>query len=274
MNDDPLPPKGIDVWIEPLTSKMPNGSLCRRPEFVDAALAEALKMTQAERLVNLPRWPSEAISYFVMRCPRTDEQAFAEMLQELVKRGIRTARRELRGLDRAVARDILEDVEYRLLELLLSKEPSYKREFLEMSFAKAVELYTLNRIRDYLRSPLGGRADFTKQEDEDGDAIDLLELLPSGGPGPEYALLRLEDTKERHRLLRVACQAVEDRRILKALILHHGYGWPIESNDPKVSTLVRHFQIGERQIRRWLTEGMRAMRQALSVPADPKGEGK
>lgn len=270
MNDDSLPPQRIGVWIEPLTSKKPDGSFCKRPEFADAALAEGLRMSQAERLAHLPRWPSEAISYFVMRTPRGDEQAFTEMLQELVRRGIRIARRELRGMDRSAAADILEDVEFRLLELLLSKQPSYKREFLEMSFAKAIELYTLNRVRDYLRSPLGGRAARMKQTDEDGEKVDEpLELLASGDPGPHDALLCLRDTNERHRLLRIACQAVSDRRILKAMVLHHGYGWPIESNDPKIPTLVRHFQITERQIRRWLTEGMRAMRQALNVPEPP-----
>jgi hypothetical protein len=181
-------------------------------------------MSQAERLANLSRWPSETITYFVVRTPRGDEQAFAGMILELVRRGIRTARRELRGMDRAAARDIIEDVEGRLLELLLTKQPSLKRDFLEMSFAKAVELYALNRVRDYLRSPLGGRAAFPKHGDEDGDRLEPLELLPSGDPGPHDALLRLQDTKERHRLLRIACQAVKDRWILKALILHSATG--------------------------------------------------
>jgi len=36
--------------------------------------------------------------------------------------------------------------------------------------------------------------------------LEPLELLPSGDPGPHDALLRLQDTKERHRLLRIACR--------------------------------------------------------------------
>ena len=273
----------MNVWIEPLTSKKPDGSPCHRPEFVEAALAEGLRMSQAERLANLSRWPSEAITYFVVRTPRGDERAFGGMMLELVRRGMRTARRELLGVDRAAARDIIEDVEGRLLELLLSKQPSLKRDFLEMSFAKAVELYTLNRFRDYLRSPLGGRAVFDKHWEKDVEVLEPLDLMPSGDPGPHDALLRLQDTKERHRLLRIACQAVEDRLVLKALILHHGYGWPVNSTDRKIPSLCRHFNVSERTMYRMLGESMSAMRKALNVElpakarsaaAGQKGEGK
>ena len=73
----------------------------------------------------------------------------------------------------------------------------------------------------------------------------------------------LREQERRHQLLRKACQAVPDRRHLKAAILHWGYDWPITSKNRNERSLTRHFGVSEAQMHRWLDGAMKAMRAAL-----------
>lgn len=264
-----------DVWIEPLSSRMPDGTPYRRPAYVDAAIIEGLLMTQAQRLANLQRWPSEAVFHFTLHAPPADEQAYGDMFVELGRRATRTAFSCVRGMDKNVAKEIIKEAEHRVFVLALTKQPSRERDILEVTFAKAVEHDTFNRMKFHLRSNLGGRAFFQHLKDEDGTEIERpVELIPGTDPGAEVQLLNLKERDLRHRLLRIACQAVPDRMVLRALVLHHGYGWPVKSTDGNISCLCRHFGVPERSMYRMLAEGMAAMRKALHVEVRQKGAGR
>lgn len=264
-----------DVWIEPLSSKMPDGKPYQRPAYVEAAIAEGLQMTQAQKLANLRRWPSETVFHFTLHAPRADEEAYGEMFVELGRRATRTAFSCVRGMQKDTAKEIIKEAEHRVFVLVSTKQPSRARDILEVTFAEAVEHYTFDRMKSHLRSNLGGKAYFQQLKDEDGIEIERpIELIPGTDPGAEVQLLNLKERNLRHQLLRIACQAVPDRMVLRALILHHGYGWPVMSTDGNIPCLCRHFGVPERSMYRLLADGMAAMRKALHVEVRQKGAGR
>ena len=76
---------------------------------------------------------------------------------ELSRRIVRMALKGVRGRDLLAAEDIALKVEIKILELVLTDKPSRTADFLEISFADAVEHCIQNEIQAHQRSPMGNR---------------------------------------------------------------------------------------------------------------------
>jgi hypothetical protein len=252
--------------VLPLASKKPNGEPYERPPYVEAANAQVIATPESQRAGLIPKLPPESLVYIVRKLPPGSAAFYARVVKEISRRTTALVRRCTRGLDKLSAEDILLKVEIRILELVLTKKESRASDFLEIAFTQHVEARANDRLRQYLISPFGELRGYIAPEyDEDGDEIERpVETIVDGGATPEEFLLNLRDRNYRHQLLRRACKAVPDRQQLKALVFHYGYGWPVESADPKKPSIVRHFGIPRRTAWRWLAEGLKAMQEALA----------
>lgn len=262
---DSLEPGSLSE-VEPLKSLWTDGKRLKRPPYVDQEIARLMALSQSGRIAELREARPETIVYFIRRCPPTYRWFYEPLFVELDRRIAGTARTAVRGLDRFSATDIVLKVQQRVLDLIFTKQPSRRSDFLEIAFHRIVEARALDALRSHLRSPFGPRRIAPGVPDDDGVEIERpVELLLDEGPGPEELLLKLREDNERHQLLAIASKAVKSRRHLIAVILHYGYDWPITASDPKIACLTRQFGVDERQIRYWLDTAMRQMREALMI---------
>lgn len=266
MKDFPPVSSELLARVKPLASKNAAGDSYKRPPYVDNAIAHVHATPESERKDLLPDLPPEAVVYSATKLPCSDPVLQGRVIQEVSMRTTGIVWRCTRGLDKLAAEEVLMKVELRILDLVLTKKESRARDFLEIAFASHVEARAYNAIRDHLVSPFGECREYLDgRHDDDGQEIEhVFDTLPTADPGPHEILLRFRDRNERHRLLRKACQAVPDRQLLKALIFHFGYNWPVISKDRQKPSIVRHFGISERKADRWLAGGMQIMRDALA----------
>jgi hypothetical protein len=191
-----------------------------------------------------------------------DRDFCGELMLQLGKRTARIVRRFVRGLSEIAAEEILMKVDIQIVELVLAATPSKQSEFLEVSFAGAVKRLTLDAVKSYRRSLLGGKRG-SIPTDEEGDPLEGARELIDTAQNPEQHVLELEEESFRQQMLRTAFGVVEDKRALEVVILRFGYGWPIVSKDRRKNDLVSHFGATEPQIRYWISKTVKAMRDAL-----------
>jgi hypothetical protein len=260
--DDPGSP-----WVPPLTSLKPDGKPYERSATVQAEIGRMMRRPQSHWIAETPDLQNESLVFLIRQARRSEQKLYGRLVQELCKRITRLARPLVAGLDRLAVEEILSKVEIDILELVLADKPSLKSEFLEVAFAQAVERRTIDAIRRHKYSPFGRRGQLRVDlVDEDGNEIERpIEQVADERPGPEDILLDLQDGNRRHQLLRQACDAVEERHHLEAVILHYAHGWPITSNDPKKPDLVRHFAATPGEIMYWIDTALKQMRAALGV---------
>jgi hypothetical protein len=235
---------------------------------LEAEIQRVSRLPQAHWLSELPDLHDETVAYLTMRTDKGMPQLFASLLQEVAKRTVAVAKRWARGLDKIQAEYIISQVEMEILELALSETNCLQREFLEYSFAKAVEHRTLNAVEKYRNSTMGKREEFVPESDgsDIGDLDEIerpIEFLNDGRPGQLATLLKIEDETLQQELVKTASAAVKDPRHLEAVILHHVEGWPISSKDPNKWTLERYFKAKPRTIKYWLKNALEAMQDAI-----------
>jgi len=226
-------------------------------------------------MLSLPRscWVGEAenlqnetLVFLIRQTHRVNDEVCGGLIEELRKRIVERTRRFGQSLDDVDEEELILNVEIKILELVLTKEPSRNRDFLEIGFAKTIQDLARNHLKQHEKSPMGQPMDFVDCRDEVGENIERpIEFVPDDAPGPEETLLNLDDRIRRHRLLRKALSAVTDRRHREAVILHCAYGLPISSTRRGQKSLKRHFRKDPRQIKYWIATALEQMRAVLGV---------
>jgi hypothetical protein len=119
--------------------------LYQRPPFVDVAIARGLAMRQSECLRAIPHKPSEALVYFIRNAEPRDEILCGLMFKEPSKRTVRIIQPCVGGLAPLSAEHLTSEMEGRIRDLILAKEPSAKIEFLEITFEPMVQKEVYNK---------------------------------------------------------------------------------------------------------------------------------
>jgi len=254
--------------IRRLASSLANGKAYERRPDVEAEIQRVLRLHQSAWIAEAEDLQNETLVFLIRQIDRGDEELFGRLLQELSKRTVRIASRWAQGLDPIAAEEIVLRVEMQILELVLAETASRQSDFLEVAFGKAVEVRTINAVRNHNGSAMGRRAEIVADTPGDfGDEFDEMErplgLAVDDRPGPEAILLQLEDEARRDEWIQKAYDAVRDLRHLEAVILHYGCGWPITSKDPSKPDLARHFGAKPRQIKYWIATALEAMRETI-----------
>jgi hypothetical protein len=255
--------------IRKLASSMGDGRAYERWEDIVKQIRKMCRLSQCDWIARATELESETLVFLFKQTHRVEPDVAGPLMQELSKRTLRQVRRKAKGLDPRQAEHVVERVEYNILLLLLSEEPSRQADFLEIAFAKSVEQRTIDEIRKLKNSTLlGNRGEFhpdygdtdvTKFESERP-----LLLAPDSGPDPLQVFLDAEKKERVRELIVDAKEAVKDPRHLEAVVLHYLQGWPIESKKG-IPNLVSHFKVSAQQIRKWIATALKEMREALGL---------
>jgi DNA-directed RNA polymerase specialized sigma24 family protein len=252
--------------VEPLKLLGPDGQPRKRHPNVEAELGWILTVPASERLRDVPRLHSESLVYMILRPVPGNEELQACLIQEAGKRLTAiVAGCTWRLRKKAVTEEIADEVETRILVLLVAKDPS--AEFFELGFAEGVRSLTFNALRGYKRSAIGGHRGWyqTDEVGEDGKPMERpLELVAGSGPGPEAMVIDANLAERREVLLRNAFRYVKDPRQRKATKLHFG-------EDLSVKQLSRELGAPENTIKHWLKASLKVMRRVLKKEDDNDG---
>jgi hypothetical protein len=250
----------------PLTSRDPEGQLYTRRAQTEVEIRHVLGQPRdtwdaRARVQGPSRLSSEALVFLIRHLRERNNDLLGSLTETLNRRTLRTARRWSHGFDEMTSEHILLTVQMEVLELVFAVKPSRQSEFLEISFEQAVKRRTLNLVakyQGYIAERPAGRAE------EGGEEEALEDQVPDPGPLPD----EWQDTRQRVRLMRRARLAVKDPRHYEALLLHHGFDWPLSSTDPAKQSLERHFGKSARQIQNWIQQAIKEMKDAIGESHD------
>ena len=253
-------PAGTKSLIEGLKLSLPGGKeYSKHPDVLDE-INGMLRLHHSLWGEQGPKLKNETIVFLMRRVRRVDEHLFHVFFQELCARIVGIARRwALRfGVNQETAEEIVRDTQLKVLKLVLAEQRTCQGDFLEIAFGTAVQSRALDRFRAHKRSAWA-HLDWIEVKDDAGMDDDIarpLELTPDDGPTPEAIAL----TKD---LIEKAWTAIDDPRILHALVLHFKDEWPIWSKDPNVETVARYFGVTRRQAKFMIEKGLQLMRDAV-----------
>lgn len=251
---------GIQSVIEGLTSSSATGKKYSRHAKVIDEIHRVLRLHQSLWIEEAPKLKNETIVFLMRLVRRADEHLFHVFFQELCARIVVIARRWACrfGVDKQTTEDIISDAQLKVLELVLAEQPTRQGDFLEIAFGTAVQSRTLNRFRGHKRSAWAHMAfiDVKADVDMDDNIERPLELTADDAPNPEANVLMKD-------LIEKAWTAIDDPRILEALVLHFKEGWPIWSKDPNTETVARYLGVRPRQAKSMIEKGLQLMRDAI-----------
>ena len=255
------------IPVKPLVSKTKDGKQYERPAHIQAEISKIFSLARSRWIEEAENLQNETLVFLIRRTHGVNDDVCGGLIEELTKRiGVR-ARRFCQSLDDFDEEQLISNVEIKVLELLLTKEPSRKRDFLEIAFAKTIKDLALDFFKQLENSPVGHLVDVVETDEDDDKVERPIEYVPDDEPEPEETLLDLDNRIRRHRLLRRLLKAVTDRRHREAVILHYAHGLPITSRQRGQKTLKRHFRKDPRQIKYWIATAMKEIRAALkSIP--------
>ena len=242
--------------IPRLTMSTREGDRYVRRADVESAITLALGRPRAEwGTLVAEEFPAEALVFLIRQVERTETTLFGTLINELMDRILKTARKWAKGFDTTNTEEILFKVEQKVIDLLLAESPSRQSEYLEIAFTDKVKKLTLNAVQKCKSSPLYRTKDVT-------DSTETAEPADHR-PVPDEVLLLIESRTRRPELMRRAYAAVKDRRHLEAVILRHVHNWPIKDKDPDTPTLAKRYGKSGRQIQNWISDALEAMRTAI-----------
>ena len=232
-----------------LKSLKPDGKAYKAWADVEDELQRVLPLHESTWVAEAPDLKNETLLSLIRHVREGNREIFNRLLEELMERVVRLARHWVVGINDEAAREyILSQAEIEILKLALTPTPTRSSDYLEIAFAKKVRQMTFDAIRKYKKSPSGRRGDVIPMTDADNDLEEIerpLEFVPGHERSPETIALHAD-------LIEAIRDRVEDPRHFEAAMLHWGHGWPVSCGDPNEDTLVRRFNVPERQITYWL----------------------
>src|SRR5437868_2359714 len=128
-------PAGWKSMLQELTSRSPSGKKYSRNSAVDDEIQGILRLHQSEWILEAPNLKNETLVFLMHLVRRADEQLFYKFFQELCARIARLARRGISRycIDNTVVQEIVEEVESKVLELVLAETPTRQTEVLEFA---------------------------------------------------------------------------------------------------------------------------------------------
>lgn len=249
---------GKDALAKPLT-RSTKGMLYARPPEVEGQLEELLHASADEQLARVKTADENSAQYVVHECLvylvreaalAEDSDRYHALAAVMLKHVTRGIERKLWAL--GVANDDVEDVYQEVVSAMMTsilEGPS--GEYFQVRFHSALYRQLLKSYDQYARRRR--RAKYEKSLDAPEQKTDDREGERAATFGEQ--LESREDVAtdvERRLLISVALEAISDPRHRKAFVLHHFYGWQIESTDPDEASLSELFDRTPRMVRNWL----------------------
>jgi len=254
-----------------LVSRNKGGGRYVRHPRVKAEIQRLLGLGQSQWRGQAADLQNETLVCLIHLMRDDNSEVRGALIWELLKRVRSRARKHRAGTRKFDMEQFASNAEMHVLKLVLSKEPSRERDFLEMRFGWELK-NLLNKLWGQFKDSVGDIVEIRRwspgahDEPEDGEITrQALEQVADPAAGPLDNLLNIDMTKRRHRLLQRLLAAVTDPRHLKAVILHYAHGIPIASSKRGKDCLTRRFRKEQWEIKQWIATAMKEMRAALDV---------
>lgn len=185
----------------------------------------------------------ETLVYFIRVFHRNDDIVMVNDLAEvLITRWQGWIRSKAGGLSAGDADDLYGTVIKGLFERILDLDTD-RGDYFQCKFGHALKRLTISALRPYYRASTWESKNIIKPttDEEVESELDIDEIVAD----PSMSI-------EKKVLLADALSQIPQPHGM-AYVLHHGYGWQIESKDPMEPTLSKHFQVTPRTIRNWIT---------------------
>lgn len=246
------------VLAQPLTRSTRAGTLYRRPPEVESQLEGLLRASADDQIARAKTTDKNASAYIADECLvylvraaglADDAERYHTLAALLLKRVQRGIARKLRVL--GVAEGDIEAVHHDVVLAMMTsilEEP--RGEYYQVRFRAALRKQLAKSYDAYARGRRRARRERSLDaplQDEAGDDeahTTLGHVLPSD-----------EDVAadvERRLLIPDALEAIVNPDHREAFVLHHYYGWQIESIDADEPTLSQLFDRTPRMVRLWL----------------------
>ncbi|RUL81892.1 RNA polymerase sigma factor [Tautonia sociabilis] len=262
-----------EVSVAPLTQARLDGTPYRRRADVEAQIRRALAddpsgwpAAATAAVDSGTRLSSEALIHLIrILRSRGERTVFGQLVQEVGKRIAGIAKSSAKGFDRTTTEEIVLKVGVDVVELILAETPTRQSEFLEVAFRLAVERRFLNEVESRKEDPRPHQFAAPTPDGawSSGGSSHPAESVPDDGPSPEESAIEAEERRLAPEVLRRCLNAISDPRHREAVILHHLRGWPITDKDPSKPSLCSHFELSDRQIRKWMERSFTQMRGAM-----------
>ena len=242
-------PTSSEADVEPLASETKQGASYQRPADVEAEQRAVLLLSESDWLRDRKKYRPETIMRLIRETRLGDPHLYGSFVEELGDRILPIVRNGARELDPSDAAQVAETVRSRALRIILTNTPARQADFLEIRFAAAIAGYTSDACKPY-------RGKIARESERP------MEVLLSRYASPEQAVIQLRSREQVKEITQRARQIATDPRHVDAVLLHIMDAMPIISSDPNEDTLTRHFDVSLGQIKWWLKQGMKALRQA------------
>lgn len=255
-------PTGLSVVPLTLSSKT-DGRPYKRFDDIEEQISSVIKNPP-------PSWApeqlkSETIVYLVRRLQSANDlENLGRLILCLGRRVARIARDFTRGMNQSTAEDFVDQVAFKITEYIFQLSPTGRGERLECTFRKVVRCVAINE-RDFLKNRRKhevAESALPASSSKDADAS-VMQTKESDLSSPEDELIEAEDERLRPERIRKALAGITDERHREAIVLRYLHGWPIQSTDPSIPTLMSRFSKSAEQIRNWIKTAKSEMRSAL-----------
>ena len=246
--------------VEPLTCTTLDGRPYERSGPVERQIGGMLGIPESEWEAKLRHAFCETLVHLIRFARRRGHYIYEQLFIELARRTADLAEKWARGLAETDKEEVVDQVVCEILELAVQLDPTRQSECLELAFVEAVQSRTVEKCREVQRH-LRRRDSFVPEQlSKDGDEVQHpLEYVPDEQPDPERIVV-LRD------LLKIAENAVEDKRDYEMAYLHFAEGWPI-------ADLCAQFNMSKGEVDYRMLKAKAVMKKALEAsgvhgPAD------
>lgn len=245
-----------ETEVEPLTRITRAGeALKRRPE-VEQQLREvlgldgdALRERLAQRDFGDPSYVKNECLVFMIRFRQKqgDEGAVNELATALKERLTRPIEKRLIPVAKNVRAECRDEAVWCVFAPILDVD-SDSADYAQVSFGPWFDNRVIDAIKKFSRTQAkDARSESLTREDDEGE-----EDVPTGKG------LRVGDLlAEEHALVIDDALGALDDVEREAFLMRHYWQWEIESIDPKLPTISKHFGVTPRTIRNWLKSSER-----------------
>lgn len=253
------------VNIKPLTRRNKAGRLYERLPDVEQQIASALSLAQSDLIARLKVKDAESSSYlkeeclvyllreFTVRGNNYDSDEIAIALADRCTRYV--AQHARKFIPDYMIEECIQDIVSDVFAQILNVEENSQGEFSQVRFWSFLSRIAIHHSYRYkTRMGYDFRTLHFRAEEEKFDGENMNQSISD--IEDTFAALTSDDLIDLKKGLCVLNEPVRT-----AFILCHYEGWQIESNDPHLPTISKHFGKTPRTIRNWLMSAENSLRE-------------
>ena len=235
-------PETGGVTLRPLTACDALGRPYERPPAIQDEIETVLGLESGALVDSADNLRDETLVYLIRERRRAQDWAIAERLVRVL---IERCRRVLLGTLHSLPQDVRDEAIRTVLQQLFARITDLdddRGDFYQIRFALGIKRLGTSAFRQCVLTLARDR--LTEQQNAE----------PSDSRDASFNPHQWPDDAVDLRDARKGLEAIKDNRHREAFFLHKVRDMPIESDDPELATISRHFGVSPRTVNNWLKQ--------------------